>query len=166
MSLAGGVFGRHGRVLGEVATGAGFAALGTTMALVADGTPTIPGQAYGPGFFPILIGWAMAAVGVLIALRALRGKHAEAGDPPDRLPSYPAALAWTVIGLVGIVLLFEPLGFVAAATIYLAVFMMLLKVRPLPAIALAAAASLAIDLLFVRFLLVPLPPGILSAFLR
>jgi putative tricarboxylic transport membrane protein len=154
------------RVLGEIALGLGFAAFGAGIALVADGTPTIPGQAYGAGFFPILIGWAMAAVGGLIALRALRiGVPGEAGPLQRRAP-FPAALAWTVLGLVGVILLFETVGFVALMTVYVGVFMLLLRVPAAPAMAIAAGASLAVDLLFVRFLLVPLPPGILSGLLR
>jgi putative tricarboxylic transport membrane protein len=79
----------------DVLLGVALTAAGLYIAHQSASLPKIPAQAYGPGFFPQLVGYALSASGVLMAARAL-GRHVRrgTGDPSadvDRAPSNEAS---------------------------------------------------------------------------
>ncbi len=147
---------RRDLILGACAIGGGL-----TIAWLAAQIRGMPGQPFSPGFVPGIVGALAAIVGLVLVLRALAGhappieeESAEGHGRPLRL-----AAAWVLGGIAIVAALFEAVGFLPLMIAWLAGFQMLLGLRPLPAIALAAAMAFAVDEAFVRILGVPLPPG-------
>jgi putative tricarboxylic transport membrane protein len=135
--------------------------------------PAIPGQTYGPGFFPTVIGVGLLAFGAVYALNTRRSMESAivlegeglapdeaAESAPDR-PFY-GALAWLIVGLVGTILLWETAGFVLLMSVVLTVFMVLLGVRLWLAGLVAVASTIMVYAIFIRILMVPLPSGLLA----
>lgn len=154
----------------DVAAGLLFAAFGAGVVVEAASIPPMIGQAYGPGFFPSLVGGGLVVAGLIIALRGLFTAPeavAEGAGPPAPTAARPywGALAWLVAGLVVIIQAFEAIGFVPLLGTYLAGFMLLLGVRPVQAVVLGFLLTLGVYFLFVRLLLVPLPAGLLQPLL-
>lgn len=119
----------------------------------------MPGQPFSPGFFPRLLGALAAAVGLVLALRALRGRAPAGEEEAPAGPPLRLATAWVIGGLVALGWLMEPLGFAPAMVGWLFGFLLLLRARPLGALLLALVLTLAAELAFTRLLSVPLPPG-------
>lgn len=135
--------------------------------------PTIPGQTYGPGFFPMLIGIGLAVFGAIYALNArrpmqpvimLEGEGAALGEYNEAAPERPfyGALAWLLVGLVATILLWETVGFIVLMSAVLMVFMILLGVRAWQAALVAVASTLVVYALFIKILMIPLPAGLLG----
>ncbi|MXQ13401.1 tripartite tricarboxylate transporter TctB family protein [Microvirga makkahensis] len=135
--------------------------------------PVIPGQTYGPGLFPTVIGIGLLVFGAVYALNARRptepaivpeaewaAPDAEEGSAPER-PFY-GALAWLIAGLAGTILLWETAGFVLLMSVVLMVFMILLGVRLWLAGLVAVASTIMVYAIFIRILTVPLPSGLLA----
>ncbi|WP_430783349.1 tripartite tricarboxylate transporter TctB family protein [Actinoplanes sp. G11-F43] len=107
----------------------------------------------GPGYFPLLAGTIVAALGLAIAGKGL---FAGSGAPFERVP-------WRAAGLITAAVLFfgffvRRLGFVPTAlvTALLTAFASS-RVRPLTAVAVAAGLTLAATLIFLYGLQVRLP---------
>jgi putative tricarboxylic transport membrane protein len=158
---------RHAIDRTDLLLGLGFVIGGSVVVAASQTTPTIPGQVYGPGFFPFLIGCALIAGGGMMAVRAVT-------DPPvtETAASAPApgaahllTLAFVLVGLVACIFLLEPVGFIPVTTALTAGFMMLLRVSPLVAAPLALAGSVVVTLIFSKILLVPLPSGLLQGWI-
>jgi putative tricarboxylic transport membrane protein len=135
--------------------------------------PVIPGQTYGPGFFPTVIGVGLLAFGAIYALNArpstepaivLEGEVPSPDEAAESAPERPfyGALAWLVVGLVGTILLWETAGFVLLMSVVLTVFMVLLGVRLWLAGLVAVASTIMVYAIFIRVLMVPLPSGLLA----
>jgi putative tricarboxylic transport membrane protein len=158
----------------ELFAGIILSALGGGIVLGAAQFPTIPGQDYGPGFFPTILGFGLLLSGAAYAITALRqpepagavaaygAVEQEGGDeaPADR--PYYAAFAYLLLGLVAIIRLWETVGFILLLSVFLTGFMALLKVALWRAALLAVIATVAVYLVFIRLLMVPLPAGILA----
>jgi len=153
--------------------GAILSLLGAGVIAGAMRLPEIPGQTYGPGFFPMLIGIGLLVFGAVYALNAWRptrgpivaeGEGAALGDveaAPER-PFY-GALIWLVAGLVAAILLWEVIGFVILVSVVLTGFMVLLGVRSWHAALVGVAATVVVYALFIKALMVPLPAGVLAS---
>jgi putative tricarboxylic transport membrane protein len=114
-----------------------------------------------PGFFPFLAGLILVVLSGLLIIQALRGRSS-GGEPFTHLKQPVLAM----LGLVGYVLLLEPLGYVLATAALTAVLLFVLKVRRglsywLTLVLLPVGSYF----LFDRLLDVPLPEGILSTVL-
>lgn len=153
--------------------GAILSLLGVGVVAEAMRLPTIPGQTYGPGFFPMLIGIALLVLGAIYALNARRpmqpvimpeGEGAALGEPDEAAPERPfyGALAWLLVGLVATIFLWEVVGFIFLMSVVLTVFMILLGVRAWQAAVVAVASTLVVYALFIKILMVPLPAGLLG----
>lgn len=151
----------------DLLLGLGFVFGGAAVVAASQTTPTIPGQAYGPGFFPFLIGCGLIAGGIVMATRAVTDPSVPelAAGHPARGPAHLLTLAFVLVGLVACIFLMEPLGFIPVTTALTAGFMMLLRVSPLVAAPLALAGSVVVTLLFSKVLLVPLPSGLLQGWI-
>lgn len=146
--------------------------LGGGIILGAAQFPVIPGQDYGPAFFPTIIGVGLLLSGAAYAFNALRqpepGLESVFGtvdDGSEEAPAarpYYAAFAWLVVGFGLIVRLWETVGFIVLVSIFLTGFLLLLKVALWRAALLAVISTVAVYLVFIRLLMVPLPAGILS----
>jgi hypothetical protein len=146
---------------GESAVWALLVCLSTAMAAVSFGYGiTKDGGQVGPGFLPLVSGVALALLSAACLLRSVRGAAPqEEGADPQRIRTL-----WTVFALLLVALLVVPLtGFlVAFGLLVFAVSAFVEKQRLLPAAGVAVAATLVIYAVFVLFLAVPLPGGLLG----
>lgn len=143
-------------------------ACGIAILVSAQGFSPIPGQQYGADTMPKAIGVGTIALGLFMAVRALL--------VGERLPRIAFA-QWTrrpsvlfgiavALGLVAFYVLASPsLGFLPAAFLVMAVFMLVRRVRPLVAVPVSALAAVLIHEAFARLLLVPLPRGAFAGLL-
>ena len=119
----------------------------------------------GSGFFPMVVGIAMAALSVLRLILALREKKGEVKKSGDDLMG---GLATTIL-IGGYCIAFNPVGFIISTMIYL--FLQILVLTPKEkrswpiTIAISVIAPIAFYVLFVYAINTPLPKGLLS-FLR
>lgn len=152
--------------LSDAVPGALCVLAGVGLAIHAAGFPRTAVQAYGPGFFPGLLGLLLAACGVLLVARGIAGRAAAPAGPSwiasphawFRVALVPACvLAWLWLG--------PRIGFLGAASIPTAIMLAILTRRPLLSVAVAAGSAIAVWVLFARVLLVPLPVGPLEALL-
>ena len=117
----------------------------------------------GSGFFPMVVGIAMAALSVLRLILAIREKKGEkSGD------DLMGGLATTIL-IGGYCIAFNPVGFIISTMVYL--FLQILVLTPKEkrswpiTIAISVIAPIAFYVLFVYAINTPLPKGLLS-FLR
>jgi len=99
---------------GALAVAAGVTALGLGLLVGARAIPSEAAYAgVGPRAFPLLIGAALTALGVALAVALFRGMRLEpeAGEDVDaEAVADRQAMAWILAGLVLAVLTIEPLG--------------------------------------------------------
>ena len=116
----------------------------------------------GSGFFPMVVGIAMAALSLLRLILALREKKKEAKKSGDDVLGGLA----TIILIGGYCIAFSPVGFIISSIIYL--FLQILVLTPkekrnwivIPII--SVVAPIAFYALFVYAINTPLPKGLLS----
>jgi len=134
-----------------------------------QGFPSIPGQQVGPRVLPQALALGLGVCGALLILRGLRAHAAYSGARWVELPAWlgqrPQVLGISV--LVGVNLLYllavQWLGFILCGTVYLALLMMVLRVRASRAVPIAIVMTLLIHYAFYKLLRVPLPWGLLQA---
>jgi putative tricarboxylic transport membrane protein len=157
----------------DQAFGAVLAVAGVVIARSAAALPTIPAQAYGPGFFPMWVGIALAVCGVLIAGRTWLGGEWRTASPVAS-PVTPAscasssggrswrawlAMSWMVLGLGAVALFLETVGFLLCMPVFMLGYLWLAG-EPLRRSALTTAVAMALVYWgFARLLRVPLPQG-------
>nr|WP_272211918.1 tripartite tricarboxylate transporter TctB family protein [Marinicella sp. W31]MDC2877808.1 tripartite tricarboxylate transporter TctB family protein [Marinicella sp. W31] len=120
----------------------------------------LPNQSYGSDTMPRVVG----VFGILIALALLiearhEGQHAPRLEILEWLrdPRRVAGMLATVAGVLAYVLLSDKFGFLGVAFPLVFALMVLAKTRVLVALPTAAAAAVAVYLIFGRLLMVPLP---------
>lgn len=147
--------------------GAIFVALGAFLLLQVQGFPAIPGQQYGAGAFPGLIGAGFVGAGALLVVAGLR-RRAEVPWAVTgawmKSRRHVLAFAAVLLGVVAYVFLADDIGFLLLAPVMLFVWIVVLGWRPLPAAAIAVIATLLIWFAFYKLLRVPLPWGVLKPF--
>lgn len=130
-----------------------------------QGFPAMPGQKFGPAWFPGLI-----AVGLGICGALLVASGARSGDPLLVLAPWLgrarplAGVAAVLGGLLAYVLLADKLGFHITGAALLLLWMRLLGASWRMALGAALVATLVIHLAFYKLLRVPLPWGVLERF--
>ena len=150
--------------LNDAVFGAVFLALSLLVLWTIQGYPKIPGQNVGPSAFPAAI-----AVGLLVCSLLLirNGWRARASSPWfergqwTRQPQQVTAFVVTVATLALYVMASERIGFLIVAIVMLTAMMLALRVRVVPALLVALAASVVIHVAFYKGLRVPLPWGVL-----
>jgi len=149
--------GRRDLLLGALAIGGGLLII-----WLAGQIRGMPGQPFSPGFVPSIVGGVAALVGAVMILRAARGQapsiEEQTPSPADE-PVLRLAALWVLGGIAAIAFLFEAVGFIPLLLVWIIGFLLLLGVRPLPALAFTVPMVVAIDVAFSRLLGVPLPPG-------
>ena len=147
----------------DALTGAGLAALGGVVLWHVQSFPAMPGQKFGPAWFPGLVALGLVVCGALLALRAPRG-------PWLALPAWTssarprAAFAAVLAGLLAYVLAADWLGFHLTGLLLLAVWTRMLGASWRLALPVAVLATVLIHLAFYKLLRIPLPWGILERF--
>ena len=153
--------------LNDTLLGAIFLALAVGMIAMAQGFHTPPGQKFGPGFFPTIIGSVMGVAAIGLILKGLVNREGRGWIDLDPWFSSPRLLlqgASVFVFLIAYLLLSEDLGFLIVAPILLWALIWLLWGNPLWALLIALLASFVIHQFFVQVLLVPLPWGLIPYF--
>jgi len=150
--------------LNDAVFGAVFLALSLLVLWTIQGYPKIPGQNVGPSAFPGAIAFGLAVCSLLLIRSGWRSR----ADSPwfargqwTRQSRQVIAFAVTVGTLVLYVVASERIGFLVVASVMLTAMMLALRVRFVPALVVALAASLVIHAAFYKGLRVPLPWGVL-----
>jgi putative tricarboxylic transport membrane protein len=165
----------------ETATLAILGVLGVGVAVVGSGYGIGVDQRTGPGFLPLVAGVGLALMCAALLLTKLRGSDASdrntavetpdtnamnlAGDVPEEQPNptrnHPARLVFG--GLIVTIVLVPMIGFLESFALLLMFVSVVVERRPvLPALGVTAVAVAAIYLVFVQFLSVRLPMGLLA----
>ena len=151
--------------LNDLALGTLCLLLGIAVIAYAATFPSVPGQEYGPGLYPTLIGASMAMAGSAMVVTGVRRRDPA---PLATLLEWQRSKTAVINALLLIVstlfYLFavRPLGFILTAFILLAVLLARFHGKWLVALLVAAIAAPALHYIFADLLLVPLPWGILQ----
>jgi putative tricarboxylic transport membrane protein len=151
----------------DALSGAALVALGAVVLWHIQGFPPMPGQKYGPAWFPGLIAIGLILCGALLVLARLRAADVQAPiEWPDwvRRPRAAAGVASILGGLLFYIFAVDALGFYLTAGFLLLLWMRLLRASWLLAVPVAIGATVVIHLSFYKLLKVPLPWGIFERF--
>jgi putative tricarboxylic transport membrane protein len=123
----------------------------------------MPGQKFGPAWFPGLVGGALGICGVLLVFAGLRSGAAWLRFPDwlQRERSRAAVLA-VLGGVVFYILAADKLGFYLTGIVIIALWVRVLGASWRMTILMAVIAPLIIHLAFYKGLRVPLPWGLLE----
>jgi putative tricarboxylic transport membrane protein len=149
----------------DALSGAALVALGTVVLWHIQGFPPMPGQKFGPAWFPGLIAGGLVACGALLIAARLRAETAEPlfGVPDWTRRARPvASVASVIAGLLLYVFVVDTLGFHITAAALLLVWSRLLGASWRLALPGSLAATVVIHLAFYKLLKVPLPWGLLE----
>ena len=155
--------------LHDALSGAGLAALGAVVLWHIQGFPAMPGQKFGPAWFPGLIAAGLILCGAVLIVQGLRTVEGRA-QPWFSLPGWirrprPLASVGAVIGgLLFYVFAADALGFYLTGILLLTAWSRLLGASWRLSIAVAVVATLVIHLSFYKLLRIPLPWGIFERF--
>lgn len=151
----------------DALAGAALAALGAAVLWHIQSFPPMPGQKFGPAWFPGLIAAGLMICGVLLIATRLRAATAQpAVQLPDwmRRPRAVAGVTSVVLGLLFYIFTVDALGFHFTAAALLLVWSRVLRASWTLAVPVAIAATVLIHLAFYKLLKVPLPWGVLERF--
>ena len=144
-------------------TGAALVALAAVILWHIQGFPAMPGQKFGPAWFPGLIAIGLAICGALLFRAGLRERA-----PLFAIPEWMQrqhgrrAVATVLAGLVAYILLADALGFHITGVLILALWMRALGASWRVTAAVAVIATVLVHLAFYKVLRVPLPWGVLE----
>jgi len=140
--------------------------------------PSLHGQSYGPDLFPVLIGLALVGCGLILIARGLLANRSHALENPDSqrarwidwgnlATSTHSRINATLIVLFLLIyiLLSEWVGFIPLSIITIFVLSYRLGSSTFVALTVSIVATVVIQLLFAKVLLVPLPAGWLLGFI-
>ncbi len=123
----------------------------------------MPGQKFGPAWFPGAIAIGLAACGVALAVSGARHRGPWYALPDwVQRPRPRAGVAAVLAGLVLYILLADRLGFHITGVLVLAFWMRVLGASWRVTLPVAAIATLAMHFAFYKALRVPLPWGLLE----
>jgi len=145
----------------------GLAIILFAVAMIAYTTtfPPMPGQRYGPALFPRVIGGGLLLAGVILVARGWRER---ASVPWVTLggwatqPRFVVNVVLVLAGLLGYILFSDWLGFIPTSLAILLVLFIRFGVSWFAAVPAAIVTTLVIHTIFARYLLVPLPWGLLQ----
>ena len=145
-------------------------AVSISIIIVARSFPALPGVPYGPGVFPTIIAGCMILGGFILILKGIRNLRGTGWLVLD--PWAKTLKTYITLGLIFAALLFyiifsEDLGFPITSVLIL--FPLLLwtrgRKRLISSLIISITFSLAIYLVFVKFMRVPLPGGLMQGIL-
>lgn len=147
--------------INDALAGAALILLGATILWHIQGFPAMPGQKFGPAWFPGLIAAGLAICGAMLVLSG-----AKQGGPWLALPGWTgrarplAGVAAILAGLIAYIFLVEPLGFHLTGVALLALWIRVLGAGWRITLAVAVGATFIIHLSFYKLLRIPLPWGL------
>ncbi len=153
-------------------TGLFLILLGLAAAWGGSRLPPVPGQQVGPSVFPMVVGAGLILVGALIALHIGRSfeeiaaaEVAAHSEPDSEAERYAASRRWVAwlppVLLVFYYLVSERLGFVPTAFLMIAVLAYAFNANRKLILPVSLLGAIGIQIVFVKLLRVPLPPGLL-----
>ena len=151
--------------INDALSGAAFVALGAVVLWHIQGFPPMPGQKFGPAWFPGMIASGFIACGALLVASRL---SAATSEPLFALPQWSrrarpvASVASVIAGLLLYVFAVDTLGFHITAGALLLAWSRLLGASWRLALPVSLAATVVIHLAFYKLLKVPLPWGLLE----
>jgi len=148
----------------DMSIGVALVCLALAIILTSATFPSVPGQPYGPGLFPILIGIGLAVCGLALVGQSWGRNRAFplfTAPPWTRSVHLAGAFLLSVASVVFYIAVVDWLGFVPTAFMVLAVLFIWMRGRPASSLFLAAAVTAAAYASFFYLLSVPLPAGIL-----
>ena len=149
----------------DAVTGAILIALGLVILWHIQGFPAMPGQRFGPAWFPGVVAAGLAICGAMLVVQGVRSGQALvafAGWTRRRRPV--AGFISVIAGLLFYVLASNALGFHLTAIAVTLLWLRVLGARWPVAIPVAILAPLVIHLAFYKLLRIPLPWGVLERF--
>ncbi|UWQ17907.1 tripartite tricarboxylate transporter TctB family protein [Jannaschia sp. M317] len=135
---------------------------GVGMVLYARTLPDMAHIDYGPGFFPMLVGWGLIlAGGTLIGRRILSGGGAVAGLIAFRGRGRQSLIGFAVVlgTVLAYVLLVDTLGFLLTAPILLFAMVWWFERKPIRAAVIAVVGTFVFHSFFYQIMSAPLPWG-------
>jgi putative tricarboxylic transport membrane protein len=147
----------------DALSGAGLAVLGAVVLWHIQGFPAMPGQKFGPAWFPGAIAAGLFVCGMLLVLRA-RGGPWLAVPPWTKRARPLAGVASVIGGLLFYVLAADWLGFHLTGLLLLTLWTRVLGAGWRLSLAVSVIATLAIHLSFYKLLRIPLPWGLFERF--
>lgn len=153
--------------INDALAGAALVVLGAVVLWHIQGFPPMPGQKFGPAWFPGMIAGGLMACGALLIASRLRS------TAPQPLLSVPgwmrrtrpvAGVASIIGGLLAYILVADTLGFHLTAAALLLLWSRVLGARWGIALPVALAAAVLMHLAFYKLLRVPLPWGVFERF--
>jgi len=157
--------------LGDLALGLLAGIFGLVVIFEAAGFPDMAGMAYGPEFFPTIVGAGFCLCGFILMARDLRARLAQTAKPlitlepglKQRKTLFRAAAVLATV--VAFILLAKPLGFILALALLLFLLLRCLAAGWTISLALALTLPFALHFCFTSFLRVPLPRGVVEQLL-
>lgn len=133
----------------------------------AAGFADMPGQDYGPALFPSLIASGFAICGLVLVFSGIKARATAFGLVPEaRAPGRVFDALLTLGCVVFMMLVWDVLGFLIISTIVLTLLTARYWGGRIPsALLVGVLGSLAIDWMFRKMLLVPLPLGPFSGWI-
>lgn len=153
----------------DVYAGLGFIIAGVVTIITAQQFPTLPSLQYGPSLFPSLIGGGFCIGGAVLALNALWHRKKAFADEIQVTPEkamhknekLSLALILPPLAIVFYIFASDYIGALLSMIIIMLVLMLVRKTKPYIAVATSIVVSGIIYFIFSRYLLIPLPQGIL-----
>jgi putative tricarboxylic transport membrane protein len=128
-----------------------------------QGFPAMPGQKFGPAWFPGLVAAGLAICGVLLVFSGLRQR-----SPWATLPDWVhsgrarAGVAAFIAGLVAYILVVDAVGFYLTGIVLLGLWLRVLGASWRITAIVALVGTIVIHLAFYKGLRIPLPWGLLE----
>ena len=151
--------------LNDAVIGLVLVLFGAAVAWRAQSFPQLPHQDYGSALFPSIIGFGLICCGLALMVLGIRSR-VSTGEQWARLgewarsPYHVFSVLMIPLGLILYILFADFLGFFFTSTLLLFGWMLWLRGRWVSSLAVAVVVTLAIDIGFSHYLLVPLPWGI------
>jgi len=147
--------------INDAPAGAALILLGATILWHIQGFPAMPGQKFGPAWFPGLIAAGLAICGAMLVLSGAKRRGPWLALPEWTGRARPlAGVAAILAGLIAYIFLVDRLGFHLTGIALLALWIRVLGGGWRITFAVAIGATVIIHLSFYKLLRIPLPWGI------
>ncbi|MCB8888182.1 tripartite tricarboxylate transporter TctB family protein [Vreelandella malpeensis] len=151
----------------DLFAGLAFFAAGVATIMMARQFPTLPSLQYGPSLFPTIVGvgfclgGAALAVNALLARRQLALARGTDNAPAPATQRMRPTMVLPPLAVLFYILASDYLGAALTMAMIMLVLMLVRKTAVVVAVIASVVVALAIYFVFSRYLLIPLPQGVL-----